>query len=536
MIYDYLRARSEQTPHHRAVVLDGESLTYAELEQKSNRLADALISLGLLPADRVALFMDKTPMAVTAMLGVAKAGGVYVPIDIQNPPGRCSHIVKAANPTFVISDEKGIDLYGSLTESISNLRSIPWIYLSSVEQPVDRLSGPAFQLSDLESFQDISHAAVRNENSLLHILFTSGSTGLPKGVSITHKNVKAFLDWAVPYFEMGPDDRTSCHSPLHFDLSTFDIYGSIAAGSTLFLIPSFLSVMPAQISKFMQQNELTQWFSVPSVLSYMARNNAIPEAGFPSLKRLIWCGEVFSAEDLRVWMQALPKVSFTNLYGPTEATIASSYYRVESVEETLNEIPIGKACTGEELLILDEHLNEVADGVQGDLYISGVGLSPGYWRARAKSESSFLNLRVADGGVKRVYKTGDRASRRRDGEILFHGRADYQIKSRGYRIELGEIESALADLPVLKEFAVVPVQKGGFEGTTIGCAYVAHSQGCVTPAVLKTHLQKKVPSYMIPQFWEEHIILPRNGNGKIDRRNLSDQFEIRLQKSKKINS
>jgi amino acid adenylation domain-containing protein len=522
MIYDLARVRAECTPDKQAVVLNDQSVTYGELEQTSNRLAGALIEFGLLPGDRIALCMDKTPMAVTAMLGVSKAGGIVVPVDVQNPPDRFKQILKSADPVFILTDEKGVKL--CLSAHFDHQHRISWIHLGQQGLPADISNIPLMQLSDLDSFKDVAHASVRNENSPLHILFTSGSTGQPKGVVITHRNVLTFLNWAVPYFDMTPDSRVSCHSPLHFDLSTFDLYGTMMAGCTVYLIPSYLNVMPAGISNFILQNHLTQWFSVPSILSYMARNGALPESGFPSLQHLIWCGEVFSGEDLGTWLQRLPGVTFTNLYGPTEATIASSFYRVESASEALQDIPIGRACDGEELLILDEHLNQVEDGVQGDLYISGEGLSPGYWRDSEKTETQFIHFRQADGAVRRIYKTGDLATRRMDGMILFHGRSDYQIKSRGYRIELGEIETALADLTLLREFAVVPVHMNGFEGTAIGCAYVASAQGDITPAALRKHLKQKVPHYMIPQLWEAFGMLPRNSNGKIDRKKAFRPF------------
>src|SRR5438128_520463 len=187
--------------------------------------------------------------------------------------------------------------------------------------------------------------------------------------------------WATRYFGTAPTDRISGHPPLHFDLSTFDVFGTFAAGAELHLVPPEVNLLPNALAEFIRTSELTQWFSVPSLLSYLAKFDVVQFNDFPTLRRLLWCGEVFPTPALRYWMARLPHVTFTNRYGPTEATIASSYYTVPSCpEDDRAAIPIGSPCAGEELLVLNERLERVPPGEVGDLYIRGVGLSPGYWR------------------------------------------------------------------------------------------------------------------------------------------------------------
>lgn len=526
MIYDYSRKQALINGNQIAVSLHDEKITYRELESESNKLAGLLIKQNLKPGDRVGLYLEKTPKTIIAMLGITKAGGVYVPLDPHSPAERVNKIIKSSDPSLIFVDHETTFRFQDIIHSDLETGLIPWVWWSTAPLMNGDDFCPKFIYKDIEGQKNKPYQVIQNSARAAHILFTSGSTGDPKGVVITHKNVESFINWAVPYFNMKSGEHTSCHSPLHFDLSTFDIYGAFASGSHLHLVPAGISTNPKKLSAFILDNKLNQWFSVPSALSYLAKFQVIPEGGYPDLKRLIWCGEVFPVPSLQYWMKNLPDVQFTNLYGPTEATIASSYYTVKELPEPHTEIPIGEPCSNENLIILDEDLRRKNIGEVGDLYIEGSGLSPGYWKNIAKTKAAFMWYTNEEGNRKRIYKTGDLASLGNDGLVYFHGRSDYQIKSRGYRIELGEIETALGLNELLREYAVVPVQIHGFEGTAIGCAYVGKEMknGSLAP-LLKQKLKNKIPSYMMPQVWKEFNRLPRNGNGKIDRKSLSDHFQ-----------
>jgi amino acid adenylation domain-containing protein len=384
----------------------------------------------------------------------------------------------------------------------------------------------AFTLGDVER---AAARPLRYENQTddpAHILFTSGSTGTPKGVVITHANVIRFVEWATRYFGMDGSDRVSAHPPLHFDLSFFDLFGTFAVGAELHLVPPELSLMPNKLADLIRTAGLTQWFSVPSVLTYMARLDAVRDGDFPALKRLLWCGEVLPTPTLIHWMRRLPHVRFTNLYGPTEATIASSYYTVPACPDDPGAaVPIGAPCEGEELLVLDDALNPMRSGTVGDLYIGGVGLSPGYWRDRERTDAAFRPHPQRPS--ERIYKTGDLAMLGADGLVYFLGRADSQIKSRGYRIELGEIEHALNRIPDLAESAVVAIDTTGFEGSAICCAYVPAPGVQTTPSALRRALSVHLPSYMLPARWMAFEQFPKNANGKVDRPRLREVFAAR---------
>ena len=314
---------------------------------------------------------------------------------------------------------------------------------------------------------------------------------------------------------------------MHFDLSTFDVYGTMAAGAQIHLLPPEVSLLPHRLADFIRDSELTQWFSVPSALLPIAKFDALRPNDFPALRRLLWCGEKFPVPALIYWMRRLPRVSFVNLYGPTETTIASSYYRVPRCPmDEQAEIPIGGACDGEALLVLDDQLSPAATGDIGDLYISGVGLSPGYWRDPVKTAEVFRLNPYSPNSMDRIYKTGDLAKIGSDGLIYLVGRSDSQIKSRGYRIELGEIEAALHTISELEEAAVVALDFAGADAKTICCGYVALPGTEVTPIALKWRLAQLLPRYMIPERWMILKRMPHNGNGKADRTRLKEMFHL----------
>jgi amino acid adenylation domain-containing protein len=510
-------------PSRVAIVMGHERMTYRELEADSNRLAHMLVGQGCQAGDRICLFVEKSPSAIVAMHAVLKAGAAYVPIDLASPAPRVARIIEAAEPRLVLATSAAAPAIDELVAD-GRLR-VPVGLLDAAPVDGGRWS-PAFGPRDWSDLPSEPLEPVGEPDSLAHLLFTSGSTGMPKGVAITHANVTAFLEWAVGYFGFRPSERHSGHPPLHFDLSTFDIYGTLAAGAELHLVPPSLGIDPHRLAGFIRTSELTQWFSVPSVLTYMAKFDAVAQDDFPTLERLLWCGEVLPTPILAHWMKRLPHVQFTNLYGPTEATIASSFYTVEGCpSDETQAIPIGAPCGQEELLVLDDALNPVPPGEIGQIFIAGAGLSPGYWRDREKSAAAFLPDPRPGRIGQRIYRTGDLGRLREDGLFEFLGRVDSQIKSRGYRIELGEIEAALNEIPEVRECAVVGVDSGGFEGTAICCGFAPVDGVVIKPTGLRRQLSEQLPPYMLPSRWREFEALPKNMNGKIDRRVIREDFE-----------
>jgi amino acid adenylation domain-containing protein len=525
LLQHWVTEQAERRPDAVALVMNEERITYGQLEESSNRLARLLKAAGCRKEDRVCFLIPKSPAAYISMLGILKADCIHVPLDTSSPAPRLTRIVESCEPRFILGAGSVANLLDEIM-SEDKFRSTVSVGWMGADATAGRNFDVRFALRDLESYSGAPLDYQNTREDPAHILFTSGSTGAPKGVVITHSNVIHFIEWANQYFGICSSDRLSAHPPLHFDLSTFDMFGAFAAGAELHLVSPALNLLPHKMADFIRTSELTQWFSVPSILSYMAKFDVVSFNDFPTLKRVLWCGEVFPTPSLIYWMERLPNVSFTNLYGPTEATIASSYYTVPNYpKDERAAIPIGTACGGEELMALDDDLRPVPQGEVGNLYIRGVGLSPGYWRDREKTDAVFLPNPQSSEPEDRIYKTGDLAKVGPDDLVYFLGRADSQIKSRGYRIELGEIETALNAIDGLEECAVVAVSSDGFEGATICCAYAPQPGSQVASSILREKLSKVLPNYMMPSKWMAFDKLPKNANGKIDRPKLREQFQ-----------
>jgi len=523
-LHDGFTAQAQRRPEAIAVVHRDRALTYGALETMSNQLAHLLVALGCRRGDRVGLLLPKVPEAIVAILGALKADAIYVPLDPAGPAARLARILEVADCRVVLAAGSVESMLRDALAAAALQRPPLVGRLDDALRPQDDPQ-PVFSLHDLAPHPTTPRASNATGDDIAHILFTSGSTGTPKGVTIAHRNAVHFIRWATHYFGIAPADRISQQPPLHFDLSTFDVFGTLWSGAQLHLVPPELSLLPHKLVQFIRDAQLTQWFSVPAVLNLLATFDAfdaVDDNDFPALRRVLFAGEVLPTTTLIYWMQRLPHARFTNLYGPTETTISSCRYTVPQCPRDVRApIPLGTPCDGEQVLLLDEQMRPVADGQIGEIYIRGPGVSPGYWRDPERTRVAFLPAPGATDPSERIYKTGDLAHRGADGLLYFHGRADMQIKCRGYRVELGEVEAALHALPGLRESAVVAIPSDGFEGALLCCAYVGETIGAER---LRGELAALVPAYMLPQRWLRVDALPKNPNGKIDRPRLKETF------------
>lgn len=522
LLQQFLTRSAERFGDATALVYNEERVAYGQLEQSTNQVARFLRACGCNQGDRVCFLIPKWPLAVTCMLGILKADCLHVPLDTASPAARLAKILRSCHPRVLFAAGPVEQVLEELSAAgeLADI-SVAWL---DAQRRLPEIIAATFSSADIAAHSSEAVPYKNCPQSPSHILFTSGSTGVPKGVVITHANVIHFVEWATKYFPIQSSDRVSGHSPLHFDLSQFDIFGALAAGAEMHMVPPDCNLLPNKAAAFIRDSGLTQWFSVPSALHYMAKFSVFGHGDFPLLKRVIWCGEALATPVLIRWMSRLPHVSFTNLYGPTETTIASSYYTVPACPgDPQASIPIGVPCDGEEFLVLDSEMKRVRDGDIGRLYIRGAGVARGYWEDEERTRAVFLDDPFA-GPPNRLYDTGDLATVGAGGLFYFLGRVDSQIKSRGYRIELGEIEAALNTIEFIRECAVVAVPSAGFEGSAICCAYSTDDAGVGNPAAVRTRLSRLLPTYMVPFHWIVLHTLPKNSNGKIDRPKLREQF------------
>lgn len=531
LLPEWVTRQAERRPEGLAVVLRDESVTYGGLEVRSNRIAGLLREAGCRRGDRVAMLVPKSPLALTAMLGVYKADAILVPLDDASPAARLERVLRSSEPRLLLAGGGTVGLLGELRAAGALPAEVPVGWIGAAGEIAGLDPAPEFTAADVDRQPPSAPPMRASTEDPAHIFYTSGSTGQPKGVAVRHSSVVRFVEWGVRHFGIAPGDRLSGHSPLPFDLSTFDIFGTFAAGAELHLVPPELNLLPHRLLGFMRETELTQWLSVPSVLGYMAGFDVLEQDDLPALRRLLWCGENFPTPALVYWMTRLPHVVFTNLYGPTETTVASSYYDVpECPRDEREAVPIGRACPGEGLSVLGEDLRPVPPGEIGELFIRGAGLSPGYWRDPRRTAAAFLpdpEASRTDSGEPggRVYRTGDLAWVDEDGLFYLVGRADSQIKSRGYRIELGEVETAVAATGLTQEAVVTAIPTAGFEGWSICCAFVPAAGGAGVHHELRRELGRRLPAYMMPARWLAADKLPRNPNGKLDRKRVKETFQ-----------
>lgn len=524
LIQHWITEQAARCPDASAVVMKNRVLTYRELDAKSTQLARLLKKRKCREGDRICFMIPKSPEAYISIFGILKADCIYVPLDPDGPIERSLKMVQKAGATWILAS--GL-VWEKIDKLVSNLNkpevSVGWM---GPEASAKRLKiKPEFYSGELSALSNDPPEYKNSPDSPAHILFTSGSTGEPKGVVNTHANDIQFIHWAVDYFGITSDDRLSGHPPLHFDMSHLDLYSAVATGAELHPVLPQNSVFPKFTAEFIRERKLTQWFSVPSVLSLMANMDVVKINDFPDLRRIMWCGEVLATSSLIYLMKRLPHVKFTNLYGPTETTIASSYYTVPGCPATETaSIPIGKACGNEKLHVLDDNRNPVDSMQVGELYISGEGVGGGYWNDSEKTKAAFLPNPFSDVPDDLMYKTGDLAEIDEFGMTYFHGREDNQIKSRGYRIEPGEVENALHSLHMTLECAVVGVPSQEFGSPILGCGFVPLSEMTTDIKQIKNKLKELLPEYMIPIMWKEFNVLPKNKNGKIDRRLIRDKF------------
>jgi len=517
LLHECLQKSAERAPDTVAVV-DGErSLTYAELDGLTNRLANLLVERGVRKGDRVGLYIRKSLEAVVGVYGILKAGCAYVPLDPEAPVERLAYIIGNCGIEHVVTGADRNEAWSELAARSPGLRS--FIVLDAADPlPTAPTSVDVLTAAAVEQQAGDRPRVTVIDRDLGIILYTSGSTGQPKGVMLSHENVMNFVCWAVQEFEVGESDRLSQIAPLHFDLSTFDIYGAALAGASVHLAPRQATMFPMQMRRFLEEHEITVMYAVPSVLTMLVERAKLEVGSLPALRTILFAGEVFPSKFLSRIMRVLPDVEFANLYGPTETNVCTYYRVTEPPSEEDPPISIGAAIDNLETFVVGPDGSVLPPGEVGELYVRGASVMLGYWGDPERTARTRVPNPFVEGLDDPVYRTGDLVREEPDGNYTFLGRRDNQIKSRGYRIELGDIEAAIYRHPDVVECAVVAIPDEQI--TNRLKAFIA-TETDLGLHELVSSLSQHLPKYMIPGEFEFRSALPKTTTGKIDRQALT---------------
>lgn len=484
-IPEVFETQSRTTPEHIAVRLDSKCLTYCELDEQADRVAARLLALGTKTGDTVGLLMERCLEFPVALLGVAKSGAISVPLDPTYPIDRLSYLISDSGTNTVVTKACFQKILAGLTEQTIIVEDV---------------------LAGAEAITKVGVKIAPTDVATL--MYTSGTTGKPKGVAVTHRNILRLVK-GVKYVTLSEAEVVAQIAPVTFDASTFEIWGSLLNGATMVVYPAGIPSLD-ELGAFIKDSEITLLFITTCLFRQVMDSNA---GDFKSVRKLITGGEVMPLALAKAALKNLPRTQVFNAYGPTECTTFASIYPITSMETISNNVPIGKPIENTTMFILDNYGDPVPTGTPGEIYIGGEGVAKGYWKQPEMTAENFLPDPFSNDPGGRVYRTGDIGSYREDGNILFLGRRDRQIKLSGYRIELAEVEATIARHPDVTGIAVVLTGEEEKRMT----AFAELLQGCqLTYVGLREFLSELLPTYMIPSHLEVMDKLPLTPSGKVD--------------------
>lgn len=493
---DYLKITEQKFPQKRAYVDEKRSIDFSTLKNEAMHVAMAICSANI-KKKPIAIFLDKSVEMIVSFIGVTYSGNFYSPLDTQMPIQRIEKIVDTLQPAVFITDQAHLEEVKAFSKD-----AIVLVYEEMQMQEVD--------IDVVER----NYATVI-DTDISYILFTSGSTGVPKGVIISHRSLIDFIEWGKEHFQMDDSLVFGNQVPFYFSMSVFDIYQTLRNGATMYIIPKEHFMAPTHLMSFLDENKINTLFWVPSALTIPATLRALNTPHLNELRNVFFGGESMTVKVLNRWIEEYPDVKFVNFYGPTEVTDTCTIYEVNRAFDAKEALPMGTACANMDVFLLNENDEKVeAMNEIGEVCVRGTGLSYGYYNNELRTQEAFVQNPLNPFYKETIYKTGDLAYINEFGEFVYAGRKDFQIKHMGQRIELGEIETAVSSI----------------EGVEMNCCLydtkrsriVLFYSGNISDEQIQQELKDMLPVYMIPNrrvYLEE---MPMNLNGKIDRQRLKE--------------
>jgi len=516
---------AQRFPARPALVVNDQSFTYEELRGRAARIAAAILLQEEQPFPLAAVLAQRSIAAYSGILGILSAGKGYVPLNPKFPVERTRRMLQLSGCKVLIVGSEALDHLPALLSDVDQTLTV--ILPDGDDSGALAADFPRHRFvvsHQMQARGDSSPLPEVRPGATAYLLFTSGSTGIPKGVPISQANVRSYVQYTCDRYQVHERDRFSQMFDLTFDLSVHDMFVCWERGACLYSVPERSVMAPA---KFIRDHQLTMWFSVPSVPAALTKMRLLQPGSFPSLRYSLFCGEPLTALHAGLWQEAAANSVLENLYGPTETTIAISQYRWDrqrSPEECLNGIvPIGSVFEGQQARVVDADGRAVACGEAGELCLSGTQVSSGYLNNPEKTREQFVQLPGT--GTTTWYRTGDLVKQDASGCLLYLGRIDHQVKIHGNRVELQEIEAALRQVSSAQQAIAIawPVNNGSADGIV---AFLSGLQRVDEQSVLEG-CRTLLPSYMVPK----RICLiddwPLNANGKIDRKKLQEMLQGR---------